>query len=91
MMSPPHAEGGVGGLRVELRGTRQGARHDEIVGIADRLAAVAGAVAAETASVLQTEDVAPGVRVLGAGGLPNGPLLDAVLANGISLHRYVGH
>jgi len=29
--------------------------------------------------------------VLGAEGLPNGPLLDAVLANGISLHRYVGH
>ena len=91
MMSPPHAEGGVGGLRVELRGTRQGARHDEIVGIADRLATVAGAVAAETASVLQTEEIEPGVRVLGAEGLPNGPLLDAVLANGISLHRYVGH
>ncbi|MGA1362964.1 MAG: hypothetical protein ACO36A_08585 [Ilumatobacteraceae bacterium] len=91
MMSPPHAEGGVGGLRVELRGTRQGARHDEIVGIADRLATVAGAVAAETVSVLQTSEVQPGVRVLGAEGLPNGELLDAVVANGITLHRYVGH
>lgn len=91
MMSPPHAEGGMGGLRVELRGTRHGARHDEIVGIADRLATVAGAVAAESVSVLLTETVQPGVRVLGAEGLPNADLLDAVLANGISLHRYVGH
>ena len=90
MMSPPHAEGGVGGLRVELRGTRHGARHDEIVGIADRLATVAGAVAAETALVVNGGTVAPGVRILGADGLPNADLLDSVLANGVSLHRYVG-
>lgn len=90
MMSPPHAEGGVGGLRVELRGTRQGARHDEVVGIADRLATVAGAVAAETALVVNAGTIAPGVQVLGSPGLPNADLLDAVLANGVSLHRYVG-
>lgn len=91
MMSPPHAEGGVGGLRVELRGTRQGARHEEIVGIADRLATVTGAVAAETAMILASGSVAPGVRILGTDGLPNADLLDAVLANGISLHRYTGN
>ena len=90
MMSPPHAEGGVGGLRVELRGTRQGARHDEVVGIADRLATVAGAVAAETALVVNAGGIAPGVQILGSDGLPNADLLDAVLANGVSLHRYVG-
>ena len=91
MMSPPHAEGGVGGLRVELRGTRHGARHDEVVGVADRLATVAGAVAAETALVLQAGGITPGVRILGAEGLPNADLLDSVLANGVSLHRYVGN
>ena len=90
MMSPPHAEGGVGGLRVELRGSRQGARHEEIVGIADRLATVSGAVAAETAMTLAAGKVASGVRILGSEGLPNADLLDAVLANGISLHRYTG-
>ena len=91
MMSPPHAEGGVGGLRVELRGTRQGARHDEVVGIADRLATVAGAVAAETALAVTNGGIDPGVRILGAEGLPNADLLDAVLGNGISLHRYIGN
>lgn len=91
MMSPPHAEGGVGGLRVELRGSRQGRRHAEVVGIADRLATVSGAVAAECVNVLLKSGVQPGVRILGAEGLPNADILDAVLANGISLHRYVGN
>ena len=96
MMSPPHAEGGVGGLRVELRGSRQGRRHVEVVGIADRLATVAGAVAAEAALAIHSGGVGPGVRVLGeaddaGNGLPNADLLDAVLSHGISLHRYVGN
>ena len=91
MMSPPHAEGGVGGLRVELRGSRQGRRHAEVVGIADRLATVSGAVAAECVNVLLKSGVQPGVRTLAAEGLPNADILDAVLANGISLHRYVGN
>jgi len=96
MMSPPHAEGGVGGLRVELRGSRQGRRHVEVVGIADRLATVAGAVAAEAALAVRSGGVGSGVRVLGEAdrdgrGLPNADLLDAVLAHGISLHRYVGN
>ena len=96
MMSPPHAEGGVGGLRVELRGSRQGRRHVEVVGIADRLATVAGAVAAEAALAVRSGGVGSGVRVLGEAdrdgrGLPNADLLDAVLAHGIRLHRYVGN
>jgi hypothetical protein len=90
MMSPPHAEGGVGGLRVELRGSRQGARHEEIVGIADRLATVSGAVAAESVLAVSRGAMEPGVRILGTASVPNADLLDAVLANGISLHRYTG-
>lgn len=95
MMSPPHAEGGTGGLRVEVRGTRQGLRHIEIVGVAERLAFVAGTVAAETALAVASGGIAAGVRVLGAtgasgGGLPNADLLDAVLAHGVTLHRFVG-
>ena len=91
MMSPPHAEGGVGGLRVELRGVRQGARHEEIVGIADRLATVSGAVAAESVMAVMAGTVTPGVRILGTEGVPNADLLDAVLAHGIALHRYTGN
>ena len=55
------------------------------------LGAAHGAVAAEGVNVLLKSGVEPGVRILGAEGLPNADILDAVLANGISLHRYVGN
>ena len=90
MLAPPHREGGVGGLRVEVRGTRHGARHVEVVGVAERLALVAGAVAARTALALATTSVAPGVHSLGQDALPNADILDGVLAAGVTLHQFVG-
>lgn len=90
MLSPPHAEGGVGGLRVELRGQRDNMRHVEIVGVADRLASLAGAVAAQTAIMLANHNIEPGVHVLGEGTLPNSEILDGVIANGVVLHQFVG-
>ncbi len=54
MLSPPHKEGGIGALRVEARGSRNGVRHVEIVGMAERIASVAAAVAANVAHVLAT-------------------------------------
>lgn len=90
MLSPPHAEGGVGGLRVEVRGQRDNHRHVEIVGVADKLASLAGAVAAQTALALLNDDVGPGVQVLGAGTMPNTRILDGVLGSGVVLHQFVG-
>ena len=90
MMSPPHKEGGVGGLRVEVRGMRQGARHVEVVGVAEKLALVAGAVAAQTALALLRAPVAPGVHNLGQDTLPNSDILDGVVAAGVTLHQFVG-
>jgi hypothetical protein len=48
MLAPPHAEGGPGGARVELRGLRGGAREIAVYGVMDRAAVAAGAVAALT-------------------------------------------
>lgn len=90
MLAPPHREGGVGGLRVEVRGTRQGARQVEVVGVAEKVALVAGAVAAQTALALVRGGVAPGVHSLGQAGLPNADILDGVLAAGVTLHQFVG-
>lgn len=90
MLAPPHREGGVGGLRVEVRGTRQGARQVEVVGVAEKVALVAGAVAAQTALSLVRGGVAPGVHSLGQAGLPNADILDGVLAAGVTLHQFVG-
>lgn len=48
-LRPPHAEGGPGAIRVELRGRRDGATEVEVLGAMDRPAVAAGAVAAVTA------------------------------------------
>lgn len=90
MLSPPHAEGGVGGLRVEARGVRNGRRHVEIVGVADRIATIAGAVAAHTAVAMVNSTIPVGVHNLGQAALPNADILDGVINSGISLHQFVG-
>lgn len=90
MLSPPHPEGGVGGIRVEVRGQRDNRRHVEIVGVADKLASLAGAVAAQSALAVANNSVAPGVHVLGEPSMPNSEILDGVLASGVVLHQFVG-
>lgn len=49
MLTPPHAEGGAGAARVELRGTRGDAREVAVYGVMDRPAVASGAVAAVAA------------------------------------------
>lgn len=49
MLRPPHPEGGPGGVRVEVRGHRDGGRDVVVFGAMDRPAVAAGAVAAVTA------------------------------------------
>ena len=46
MLWPTHPEGGPGGVRVELRGERQGITDVMVLGAMDRPAVAAGAVAA---------------------------------------------
>ena len=90
MLAPPHAEGTQGGLRVEVRGVRNGHRHAEIVGIAERVASVTASVASHAAIALTDTVIAPGVYNLGQTGLPNDAILDGVLALGTTLHQFVG-
>lgn len=90
MLSPPHAEGGLGGIRVEVRGVRNGTRHIEVVGVAERVATVAGAVAASSAHALLNNTIAPGVYNLGQAVLPNADILDNVIACGVRLHQFIG-
>lgn len=90
MLTPPHAEGGVGALRVEVRGRRDGLRHVEVIGLAEKIASVAAAVAAHTALGIIRRAPEPGVHVVGESSLQQPNLLDAVLATGVSLHQFVG-
>lgn len=65
---PPPAEGGVGALRVEVRGARDGARRTEVLGSLDRPGVAAGAVVAEATLALLRGDAPSGAHGLGAWG-----------------------
>ena len=90
MLTPPHAEGGIGALRVEVRGWRDDARHVEVVGIADRVAHIAGLVAATAARKVIGGEFVSGVRVLGDDDSPNFAMLNDVVEDGLRIQEFVG-
>jgi len=91
MMSPPHAEGGMGSVRVEVRGWKSGSRAVDIVGVADRVAQIAGVVAGSVAHEIAGGGITEtGVVVLGSASVPNERLLSTVQRSGIQLHEFVG-
>ena len=91
MLSPPHREGGVGAVRVEVRGTDEaGARVTSIVGIVE----LVGTAAAATASAFTVEAI--------RGRLPSGVIrggdavidtvgvLDTIDQLGVRLQEFTG-
>ena len=64
MMRRPHPEGGVGAVRVELRGWREGGRHVVVLGAQARPAEGAAVVAASTALHLIDGRTRPGAAGL---------------------------
>ena len=92
MMAPPHAEGGMGSVRVEVRGWRSGSRVVEILGVAERVAQIAGVVAGSTAHEVVTGGISShGVATLGSPEMPNSQILRNVQGAGIHLHKFVGN
>ena len=95
MLIPPHIEGDMGAVRVELRGVKNGQRTVEIAGAAHPMGHIAGAVAAATAhEIIQrlgTEGAfAPGVFALGAEELPNTAIFETVLNSGVRVQQFYG-
>jgi hypothetical protein len=80
----------MGALRVEVRGWRNGERHVEVLGIADRLAQLAGAVAATAARGVIVGGFASGARTLGDIDSPNEAMINDVLTAGLQLREFVG-
>ncbi len=90
MMIPPQAEGGMGGLRVEVRGMKSGARLVDVIAVVERVGQVAGVVAATTAHAIYTNKLEKhGAHVLGDGSMPNSLLLTQICGAGINLHSFV--
>lgn len=91
MLRPPHPEGGVGALRVEVRGAAaDGARVGAVVGVAELVGAAAGATAAAFARVLLEQDGRTGVVVTSDPTLPVDRLLHHIVRGGVRLQEFTG-
>lgn len=88
MLRRPHADGGPGAVRVEVRGTIDGANAVVVVGAMDRPAVAAGAVAALVAVAVGTGQ-ADRVGAMGLAGLVD-PLamLTALAVRGVRCARF---
>ena len=97
MLTPPPAEGGVGAVRVEVRGRKDGQPTQTVLGAASRPAIAAAALAAEVAILLGEQAsgegkgaaFAPGAT--GLAGLADPLLLlRAVRSQGVAFWKYEG-
>lgn len=89
MLRPPHREGGVGGVRVELRGRVGSERRVVVFGAAGRPAVVAGAVAAASVTHVLQGDPAAGAYGL-AGIVDPMAVLRTLAERGVSALRFEG-
>ncbi len=91
MLRPPHPEGGIGALRVEIRGAdANGGRQCLIAGVAELVGTAAAATAAAFASALAEGALPTGVIVAGAAHLPTVDLLARVQSHGVRLQEFTG-
>lgn len=91
MLAPPHQEGGVGALRVELRGgAADGSRVCLIAGIAELVGTAAAATAAAFATLLIDEGLPTGVLTPGEEALPTTELLRRAIGFGVRLQEFTG-
>ncbi|MFP5487837.1 MAG: hypothetical protein ACLGHQ_05975, partial [Acidimicrobiia bacterium] len=91
MLRPPHPEGGVGALRVEVRGAdATGARQCVVAGVAEQVGTTAAATAAAFVTALADGVVHPGLVVTGDAALPTLDLLRRVQSFGVRLPEFTG-
>jgi hypothetical protein len=91
MLSPPHREGGVGAVRVEVRGTDAGgARVTSIVGIAELVATATAATASAFAVEALNGRLPAGVSRAGDANLDTTGILRTVGQLGVRLQEFTG-
>jgi hypothetical protein len=91
MLSPPHREGGVGAVRVEVRGTdAAGGRVTSIVGIAELVATATAATAAAFAVEALEGRLPSGVSRAGDATLDTNGILRTVSQLGVRLQEFTG-
>ncbi len=91
MLSPPHREGAIGALRVEVRGGDDtGARVTRVLGVAEFVGTAAAAVAAVFAAAALAGELPNGVVIAGDEQLDTMTLLRRVEAAGVRLQEFTG-
>jgi NAD binding domain of 6-phosphogluconate dehydrogenase len=91
MLTPPHADGDRGALRVEVRGgLAGGARETVVIGAAGDVGDLAAAVAAAVAMRVVDERPEPGVVVLGSGAMSDELVLAEACRLGVRLQEFTG-
>jgi hypothetical protein len=91
MMSPPHREGGVGAVRVEVRGTDEcGGRVTSIVGVAEMVGTAAAATAVAFVVEVLAGRLPSGVVRSGDAGLDTAGILRTVGELGVRLQEFTG-
>ncbi len=91
MLSPPHQEGGIGALRVEVRGANaDGGRECLIVGVAELVGTAAAATAAAFATLVLDRSLPAGLVVAGQASVPTLAALDLIESFGVRLQEFTG-
>jgi hypothetical protein len=90
MLRPPHPEGGVGAVRVELRGERAGSRETMVLGSVERAGIAAGAVAAVAAVMVAAPRPRSGAFGLADRSVDAEFVLADLARRGLAVHRFVG-
>lgn len=91
MLSPPHREGGVGAVRVEVRGANSsGERLTLVAGVAELVGTCAAATAAAFTGAIVRGDLDPGITVAGDERLNTIGLLREVERLGVRLQEFTG-
>ncbi|MGP8208578.1 MAG: hypothetical protein ACLQVK_21430 [Acidimicrobiales bacterium] len=90
MLRPPHPEGTVGAVRVEVRGRRAGQAEVVILGAGGRAALLAGTVVASAAVRAAAGRLRPGAGGLAALVSSPGELLAELSERGVSIQTFEG-
>jgi hypothetical protein len=89
MLRPPHPEGALGAIRVEVRGADGAGRSTKVYGVAERPAVAAAAMAAAVALHLGPHYDQPS-GCYGVAQVADAALLDEVTKAGVVIHRFAG-
>lgn len=91
MLSPPHREGRVGALRVEVRGSApNGARLTRVLGVAELVGTASAAMAAVFAAAAGAAELPTGIVVTSDADLDTVRLLRHIEAAGVRLQEFTG-